>query len=115
MLVATKGGHAQNQLSPAFRSSLGDLEHCARLGIAFLSWSPPGGIADAKNLAAGHGVFQEAADEVGASVYQVTLAWELALAPVVPIPGASRPEAIRDSAGSADLVLTADQVARLSA
>ncbi|PWI15768.1 aldo/keto reductase [Streptomyces sp. Act143] len=106
----------QNQFSPAFRSSLGELEHCARLGIAFLPWSPLGGIANAKNLAAGHGVFQEVADEVGASVYQVTLAWELALAPVVvPIPGASRPETIRDSAGSADLVLTADQVARLSA
>ncbi|MDN3029309.1 aldo/keto reductase [Streptomyces sp. S.PB5] len=106
----------QNQFSPAFRSSLGELEHCARLGIAFLPWSPLGGIANAKNLAAGHSVFQEVADEVGASVHQVTLAWELALAPVVlPIPGASRPETIRDSAGGADLVLTADQVARLSA
>lgn len=69
-----------------------------------------------QNLAADHGVFQEAADEVGASVYQVSLACEIAVAPVVvPTPGASRPETIRDSAGSADLVLTADQVARLSA
>jgi len=49
-------------------------------------------------------------------VYQVTLAWELALAPVViPIPGASRPATIRDSAEAADLTLTAEQVARLSA
>jgi aryl-alcohol dehydrogenase-like predicted oxidoreductase len=50
------------------------------------------------------------------SVYQVTLAWELALAPVViPIPGASRPTSIEDSAAAADLTLTADQVAALSA
>ncbi|BCJ33943.1 oxidoreductase [Actinocatenispora thailandica] len=106
----------QNQFSPAFRSSQGELEHCAELGIAFLPWSPLGGIKNAKDLAARHGVFQEVADEVGASVHRVTLAWQLALAPVViPIPGASRPESIRDSAGAADLVLTADQVARLSA
>lgn len=106
----------QNQFSPAFRSSQGELEHCAELGIAFLPWSPLGGIANAKELAGKHSAFQEVAAEVGASVYQVTLAWELALAPVViPIPGASRPESIRDSAGAAELELTAEQVARLSA
>jgi aryl-alcohol dehydrogenase-like predicted oxidoreductase len=106
----------QNQFSPAFRSSQGELEHCAELGIAFLPWSPLGGIKNAKDLAGRHGAFQEVADEVGASVYRVALAWELALAPVViPIPGASRPESIRDSAGATELVLTAEQVARLSA
>ncbi|HEX4094566.1 MAG TPA: aldo/keto reductase [Trebonia sp.] len=106
----------QNQFSPAFRSSQGELEHCAELGLAFLPWSPLGGISNAKDLAGRHGAFQEVADEVGASVYRVTLAWELALAPVViPIPGASRPESIRDSAGATELVLTAGQVARLSA
>jgi aryl-alcohol dehydrogenase-like predicted oxidoreductase len=106
----------QNQFSPAFRSSQGELEHCAELGIAFLPWSPLGGIANAKELAGRHRAFQEVADEVDASVYQVTLAWELALAPVViPIPGASRPESIRDSAAAAELGLTSEQLARLSA
>jgi aryl-alcohol dehydrogenase-like predicted oxidoreductase len=106
----------QNQFSPAFRSSQGELEHCAELGIAFLPWSPLGGIKNAKDLAGRHSAFQEVADEAGVSVYQVTLAWELALAPVViPIPGASRPESIRDSASAAELVLTAEQIARLSA
>lgn len=106
----------QNQFSPAFRSSQPELEHCAGLGIAFLPWSPLGGIAKAKELAQRHAVFQEIADEVEASVFQVTLAWELALASVViPIPGASRPESIRNSAAAVDLVLTAAQVERLSA
>jgi aryl-alcohol dehydrogenase-like predicted oxidoreductase len=106
----------QNQFSPAFRSSQAELEYCAELGIAFLPWSPLGGIANAKDLAERHGAFQEVADELGVSVFQVTLAWELALAHVVvPIPGASRPESIRDSAGAADVVLTPAQVARLSA
>ena len=106
----------QNQFSPAFRSSLQELEHCAELGIAFLPWSPLGGIANAKELAERHGAFQRVADEIGVSVHRVTLAWELALAPVViPIPGASRPESIRDSAAAADLELTAEQIASLSA
>ncbi|WP_454043450.1 aldo/keto reductase [Cellulosimicrobium sp. Marseille-Q8652] len=106
----------QNQFSPRFRSSQGELEHCATLGVAFLPWSPLGGIANAGELGSTHAAFQEVADAHGVSVYQVTLAWELALAPVVvPIPGASRPESIRDSAGAVDLVLADDEVARLSA
>lgn len=106
----------QNQFSPAFRSSEGELEHCAKLGIAFLPWSPLGGIANAPELGNLHAAFKEVADELGVSVYQATLAWQLALAPVViPIPGASRPESILDSAGAAELELTADQIARLSA
>ncbi|MEV7150210.1 aldo/keto reductase [Streptomyces sp. NPDC093084] len=106
----------QNQFSPAFRSSLGELEHCAALGIAFLPWSPLGGIANAADLSARHAVFREVAQETGAGVHRVALAWELALAPVVvPIPGASRPESIRDSAQAPGLDLTPEQIARLSA
>jgi aryl-alcohol dehydrogenase-like predicted oxidoreductase len=49
-------------------------------------------------------------------VYQVTLAWHLAQSDVVvPIPGASRPASIRDSAAAADLRLTPGQLARLGA
>ena len=105
----------QNQFSPAFRSSLGELRHCADLGIAFLPWSPLGGISNAGELASRHAAFQGVADAHGVSVYQVTLAWQLALAPVViPIPGASRPTSIEDSAAAADLVLSADDVATLT-
>ena len=50
------------------------------------------------------------------SPQQVALAWELALEHVViPIPGSTRPESITDSALAADLVLTAEQIQRLSA
>jgi aryl-alcohol dehydrogenase-like predicted oxidoreductase len=108
----------QNQFSPRFRSSLPELELCAELGIAFLPWSPLGGISLARSgeLGSEFSAFQEIADAHGVSPFQVTLAWELALAPVVvPIPGASRPASITDSAQAAELELTADEVARLSA
>ncbi|WP_159809317.1 aldo/keto reductase [Cellulomonas citrea] len=106
----------QNQFSPAFRSSQVELEHCARLGLAFLPWSPLGGIGDAAALGSRFAPFAAVAAELGVSPQQVALAWELALAPVVvPIPGASRPASIQDSVQAAELVLTAEQVATLSA
>jgi aryl-alcohol dehydrogenase-like predicted oxidoreductase len=105
----------QNQFSPAFRS-LGELEHCAGLGIAFLPWSPLGGISNAGELGANHGAFAEVAQAHGVSPQQVALAWELSLADVViPIPGASRPASIQDSVLAADLRLSDDELARLNA
>ena len=86
------------------------------LGIGFVPWSPLGGIGRSARLADDHAVFAEVAADRGVSVYQVTLAWELALAAqVIPIPGASRPASILDSVAAADLELSADEVRRLSA
>jgi len=105
----------QNQFSPAFRSSLGELEHCARLGIAFLPWSPLGGITRAADVGARHDAFQTVADDRGASPQQIALAWELALAPIViPIPGASRPTSIQNSVLAVDIELSRDEIAALS-
>jgi aryl-alcohol dehydrogenase-like predicted oxidoreductase len=106
----------QNQFSPAFRSSEPELRLCAEMGIAFLPWSPLGGIGSAADLGSTHAAFAEVAAEHEVSPQQVTLAWMLALSPVVlPIPGSSRPETARDSAAAADLELTVDEVSRLSA
>ncbi|WP_345803444.1 aldo/keto reductase [Microbacterium sp. AZCO] len=104
----------QNQFSPVFRSSRAELDHCAAHGIAFLPWSPLGGIGRNRDASTTFGAFQRIADERGVSPQQVTLAWELGLAPgVIPIPGASRPASIQDSALAADLVLTSAERAEL--
>lgn len=106
----------QNQFSPAFRSSAPEIEVCAELGIAFLPWSPLGGLGDAKQLAEKHPAFAEVAEERGISPQQVALAWELAQADVViPIPGAKRPQSITDSAAAAAIDLTPAELARLDA
>jgi len=106
----------QNQYSPAYRSSEPELRLCHELGVAFLPWSPLGGISEAAGLGSRFAAFQEVADEHGVSPQQVTLAWMLAASPVVvPIPGSSRPETIRDSARAVDLELTADELKRLDA
>ncbi len=106
----------QNQFSPGYRSSADELAHCAALGIAWLPWSPFGGVSAAGSLDAAAPAFAEVAEELGVSVYRVTLAWHLAQADVVlPIPGASRPASIQDSAAATHLTLTDAQLARLNA
>jgi aryl-alcohol dehydrogenase-like predicted oxidoreductase len=104
----------QNQFSPAFRSSEPELELCDELGIAFLPWSPLGGISSAGELGTRFAAFQQVADARGVTPQVVCLAWHLAKSPyVIPIPGASRPESIRNSATAVDLELTADELALL--
>ncbi|GLY86574.1 aldo/keto reductase [Actinoallomurus iriomotensis] len=106
----------QNQFSPAFRSSEDELRLCDVLGVAFLPWSPLGGISSAGDLGGEHAAFGRVAEAHGVSPQQVALAWMLAKSPVVvPIPGSSRPETIVDSAKAADLELTDEEFAELDA
>jgi aryl-alcohol dehydrogenase-like predicted oxidoreductase len=97
----------QNQFSPAFRSSEPELELCQQMGIAFLPWSPLGGISAARGLGHRHTAFEQVAAEHGASPQQICLAWLLAKSPhVIPIPGSSRPHTIQDSARAIAIQLT---------
>jgi aryl-alcohol dehydrogenase-like predicted oxidoreductase len=106
----------QNQFSPAFRSSEPELDLCDELGIAFLPWSPLGGIARAGELGSAYAPFARIAERHGVSPQRVCLAWMLAKSPVVvPIPGASRPGTIRDSAAAPELALSVEEIAELDA
>jgi aryl-alcohol dehydrogenase-like predicted oxidoreductase len=101
----------QNQFSPSFLSSGPELSLCDEMGIAFLPWAPLGGIGRADQLGGG---FATVAARHGVSPQRVCLAWHLSKSPVViPIPGASRPSSIEDSAAASDLTLTADDLALL--
>ena len=106
----------QNQFSPLFRSSEPELYLCNELGLAFLPWSPFGGITRSPGLGDRFGVFAEIGAAHDVSAHQVCLAWLLAKAPVViPIPGSSRPETIRDSVAADSLELSAEELAKLDA
>jgi aryl-alcohol dehydrogenase-like predicted oxidoreductase len=106
----------QNQYSPAFRSSEPELELSAELGLAFLPWSPFGGITAAAGLGDRFAVFAEVGAAHGVSPHRVCLAWMLAKSPVViPIPGSTRPETIRDSVAAEALELSGEELARLDA
>jgi aryl-alcohol dehydrogenase-like predicted oxidoreductase len=106
----------QNEFSPAFRSSEDELRLCDGLGVAFLPWSPLGGSSKAGKLGERYDAFADIATAHDVSPQRVCLAWMLAKSPVViPIPGASRPETIKDSAQAPTLSLSADEIARLDA
>ncbi len=105
----------QNEYSPLARGSEPEIDVCAELGLTFLSWGPFGGMREAKSLGSSFAPFAEVAQARGVSPQQVALAWQLARSPwIVPIPGASRPESVLDSVQAATLVLTEDELARLS-
>ncbi|MCU1557970.1 MAG: aldo/keto reductase [Microbacteriaceae bacterium] len=106
----------QNQFSPAFRSSEPELELADELGIAFLPWSPLGGISSASALGTRFAAFQAVADARGLTPQVVCLAWHLSKSPhVIPIPGASRPESIRNSVQAAEITLSSEELTRLDA
>jgi aryl-alcohol dehydrogenase-like predicted oxidoreductase len=113
-ILAGRLASVQNQYSPAFRSSEPELALCQQLGIAFLPYSPLGGIARAGELGSRFGEFARVAAGHGVSPQRVCLAWMLAKSEVVvPIPGASRPETILDSVAADELALTEDELAAL--
>jgi aryl-alcohol dehydrogenase-like predicted oxidoreductase len=106
----------QNQLSLEYPDPIakGEVALCEERGLAFLPWSPLGGIPRAGAAAGRHGAVRDAADAHGVSPQQVALAWLLSLSPVViPIPGASRPESIQDSARAVELDLTPEELERI--
>ncbi|GAB2493477.1 aldo/keto reductase [Luteococcus sediminum] len=115
--VLDEGGlvSVQNEFSPRFRSSANELAHCDQHGINFLPWSPLGGTGgDATAVGERFSAFGEVAREHGVSPQQVVLAWEMAKSSkLIPIPGASRPESITDSAKAAELQLGDDELALL--
>lgn len=104
----------QNEFSPRVRDGQPELDLCEELGLAYLPWSPLGGMSHAADLGSEQAGFAAVSRERGVSPQQVSLAWLLARSPVVvPIPGASRPESIADSADAVHLDLTAEELALL--
>lgn len=107
----------QNEFSLRFNdTSKGELDRCGELGVAFLPWSPLGGTSgDAKVLHERYPSVTTIAEARGVSPQQVVLAWALAQGEhVIPIPGASRPQSITDSAKAMDLELTEDEVTSIN-
>lgn len=106
----------QNQLSLGYTGPLakGEVSACAERGIAFLAWSPLGGMGSADS-AERLAPVQAAADAHSVSPQQVALAWLLSLSPtMIPIPGSSRPETITDSLRAADLRLSPEELQAIS-
>lgn len=107
----------QNEWSPRSRAWAEVLDICQEYGIAFLPWSPLGGIDNAESLENAHfTAFEEIAARHGVSRFAIAIAWHLAGSPqAIPIPGATRKESILDSFTGLQVQLSADEMAQLNA
>ena len=105
----------QNQYSPIHRETRDTLDYCAKLGLAFVCWSPLGGFRHPYDEHL-FDPFREVAAARGVSYQQVTLAWELAQGDhMFVIPGCHRPATFLDSYKAGDLTLTDEELAKLNA
>ena len=103
----------ENRFSPCEREHDSLVDHCARLSIAFLPWGSLNGMRSPRGAQVAPR-FQRVATNRGVSLEQLVIAWLLARSPaIVPIPGCSRPESVRDSVAGADLELTSEERAEL--
>jgi len=93
----------QNLYNLANRKSEAVLDHCQAHGIGFIPWYP----LAAGDLAGTGSVLGRIAQRLGASNGQVALAWLLKRSPVMlPIPGTSKVEHLRENVGAAQLELS---------
>lgn len=105
----------QNQYNPWSRQpeSDGVLAYCEQEKLTFLPWSPLGGSSRVSRLQ-DIPVISKLAQEKGASVYSIVLAWLRAKSPIiVPIPGASKVASIEDSVRSLEVTLSNEEVSKI--
>lgn len=107
----------QNEFSPFYRHDLDVIDVCEEAGIAFLPWSPLGGSKKVALLSEDdRGGFAGLAESKGVSTPAIVLAWLLKYSPVIiPIPGATRAESIRDCVTAHEVELSDDEFAMLNA
>ncbi len=102
----------QNLYNLANRQSEAVLNHCEANGIGFIPWFP----LAAGELAAPGSVLTKIASRLGASNGQVALAWLLKRSAVMlPIPGTSSVDHLRENVSAAALNLTDEDFAALEA
>ncbi|GAA3632554.1 aldo/keto reductase [Microbacterium awajiense] len=100
----------QNLYNLADRSAEDLVRVAAETGIGFIPWFPlaTGGLVD------GRGALGSVAARTGATPSQIALAWLLhRTTTMLPIPGTSSPEHLRDNIAAGGIALTADEIALL--
>ena len=101
----------QNLYNLGNRQSEAVLDYCTKEGLGFIPWFP----LAAGEMARPGGVLDAFARRHGATVSQLALAWLLQRSPVIlPIPGTSSVEHLKENVGGAGLELSAPEWAEIS-
>ncbi len=107
----------QNQFSARYRCEAEVIDICEANGIAYLPWSPFGGVGRSSILEQeGAGAFSSIGNSKNLSAYAIAIAWLLHRSPaMLPIPGATRIESILDSLTGISISLSSDEIAQIEA
>ena len=102
----------QNQYSPRYRNDSDVFQVCEEFGIAYLPWSPLGGVRKSSQLGEGSfGPFGEVGKGKGVSAYAIAIAWLLHTSTtVIPIPGATRTSSVLDSLNGVAISLSESEI-----
>ena len=99
----------QNRYNLGFRDFENVLDYAAANGIGFIPWFP----LDTGNLTTADAVVR-VASETGSTPAQVAIAWLLKRSDVMlPIPGTSSQQHLRENLGAEEITLTDEQFASL--
>jgi pyridoxine 4-dehydrogenase len=102
----------QNLYNLTDRESEDVVEYCTRENLAFIPWFP----LDTGDLLKSGGTLAQIAQRLGATPAQIALAWLLAKSPaMLPIPGTSSRDHLRENLGAALLKLSAEDDRELDA
>ena len=115
----TDGGvvSVQNEYSPRYRNGVDVIEICNEYGIAYLPWSPLGGVRPTtKELGTNlFGSFGDVANAKGVSPFALTIAWHLANFPTsIPIPGSTRKSNILETLSGINIEVTSEELELLN-
>jgi aryl-alcohol dehydrogenase-like predicted oxidoreductase len=105
----------QNQFSVINqREDMELLRFCEENHITYIPWNPVGGRGKAPTLEQESNVLEDIAKRHKVSPHTVALAWLLQLSPVMlPIPGTTKAEHLRENVGASELVLTGEEMKEL--
>lgn len=100
----------QNRYNLVDRQSEAPLDYCETHGIGFIPWFP----LAAGDLARPGSILDDLAKKHGVGPGQIALAWVLKRSPVMlPIPGTSKTEHLKENVAAANIALSDDEFAAL--
>lgn len=116
--IAGKGGIAsvQNERSPKYLRDSDVLKVCEANDVAFLPWSPLGGVGTDTANREFNATIVDIAQSKSVTTFALTIAWHLHSSPsIIPIPGATKASSVTDSFSGLEIALSADEMSAINA
>lgn len=115
--IAGKDGIAsvQNERSPKYLRESDVLKVCEENNVAYLPWSPLGGVGSDTASREFNSVILEMAQSKSVTPFALTMAWHLHSSPmIIPIPGATKVSSLVDSYSGLNIPLSLEEMSQIN-